>query len=189
MGELLLLGLDDLKRIVVHARNARFVTVAALRSFDDGLLIEGLGEFANGRGHGWGMAERLMIRGGDGRVGEEGEDELHGWLVDWRGLLGLDLLEEWKDAVLFCARMEFMSLIFSDLRFLDIFLSACAITAADENPNSLAKFRSKPTQTGGVGAPLLEFEGFAPGTWSGWLSRCLVPQEASLKQHPDKSAL
>ena len=94
LGELLLLGLDDLKRIVVHARNARFVTVPALRSFDDGLLVEGLGEFANGRSHGGGMAERLMISGGDGRGGEEGEDELHDWLVDWRGL-GY-LLEERK---------------------------------------------------------------------------------------------
>jgi len=81
-GELLLLGVDDLERLVELSRNARFVTVAALRSVNDGLLVEGLGEDAIG----WGMAERLMISGGDGRGGEEGEDELHGWLVDWRAL-------------------------------------------------------------------------------------------------------
>lgn len=82
-GELLLVGVDDFERIVELSRNAGFVTVAALRSVNDGLLVERLGEDAIG----WGMAERLMISGGDGRGGEEGEDELHvGWLVDWRGL-------------------------------------------------------------------------------------------------------
>ena len=77
-GELLLLGVDDLERLVELSRNARFVTVAALRCVNDGLLVEGLGEDAIG----WCMAERLMISGGDGSGGKEDKEELHGWLID-----------------------------------------------------------------------------------------------------------
>ena len=132
LGELLLFGFDDRETIVVHIRDARFVTVAALRSVNDGLLVEGLGEFANGRGHGRGMAERLMISGGDGRGGEEGEEELHGWLVGWRGL-GLEERKDLIDAVLFCARNGIYEPSYLPLPGSSS--AARAITAADENPN------------------------------------------------------